>query len=632
MRNSRTWPGLRAYPVLFLSFGGCQLSVEEPVDMGSSHVMSALVSASTGGTLEITAELSAALAGTKIEIPPGSLAEDTRITIDPGPATLAGADSTGSGPSVKFGPDGTRFSKKAKIRIPLTGAFDEDLARVYVLNADGSRQVLMPAALSFDSATQTVGFEVEHFTAFQNGRAGHACQDNESCPGASGCHRGECPSEPDPDPDPDPNECAESDCGPALGLPNWVCEDGSAGGPTGRCLRQSDGSCGWEVVWCPHACTELDCGPVPRIDPSQVCGDVLCRRGDNDQCAWQVPECPEPHDCTEAECGVGPGAPNYVCADGTVAGPTCERDAAGHCGWHMIECPCAPTVPPCAADFECAAGELCVESYCRPVRSECATDTDCIGGRCVNGVCDSGNGLLPPPACTDNSACPPGQFCNQGACEPGEACSAGTECGTGSICHQGLCVPSNDPTTCSDPCAGVTCSNGARCDPTTGRCDIGELACGNTTCGAGEYCCNPSCGLCAPEGGVCTQQVCDTCTDRTCPVGSVCNAGHCEAAECGANDCGPALGLANWACENGEVGGPTGRCLRNAGGGCGWEINYCTPVCAATDCGEPPAGARITSDGHAVLACPNGATVELSCQRDNTVNGACAWSSGHCPI
>lgn len=31
----------------------------------------------------------------------------------------------------------------------------------------------------------------------------------------------------------------------------------------------------------------------------------------------------------------------------------------------------------------------------------------------------------------------------------------------------------------------------------------------NTICGSGEYCCNPSCGICAPLGGACTKQFCD---------------------------------------------------------------------------------------------------------------------------
>jgi len=45
--------------------------------------------------------------------------------------------------------------------------------------------------------------------------------------------------------------CPSAECGPALGLPNTICADGSVGGPTGRCLRLESGGCGWEVRSCP---------------------------------------------------------------------------------------------------------------------------------------------------------------------------------------------------------------------------------------------------------------------------------------------------------------------------------------------------------------------------------------------
>lgn len=46
---------------------------------------------------------------------------------------------------------------------------------------------------------------------------------------------------------------------------------------------------------------------------------------------------------------------------------------------------------------------------------------------------------------------------------------------------------------------------GCGCDTSTAT----ATPCGTSTCGAGQYCCNASCGICAPEGGVCTQQVCE---------------------------------------------------------------------------------------------------------------------------
>lgn len=45
--------------------------------------------------------------------------------------------------------------------------------------------------------------------------------------------------------------CETSACGPALGLPSQICDDGSFSGPTGRCLKNADGTCGWEVASCP---------------------------------------------------------------------------------------------------------------------------------------------------------------------------------------------------------------------------------------------------------------------------------------------------------------------------------------------------------------------------------------------
>jgi hypothetical protein len=44
--------------------------------------------------------------------------------------------------------------------------------------------------------------------------------------------------------------CDASECGPALGMPDYKCPDGSIAGPTGRCLRNADGICGWEIRLC----------------------------------------------------------------------------------------------------------------------------------------------------------------------------------------------------------------------------------------------------------------------------------------------------------------------------------------------------------------------------------------------
>jgi len=53
------------------------------------------------------------------------------------------------------------------------------------------------------------------------------------------------------------------------------------------------------------------------------------------------------------------------------------------------------------------------------------------------------------------------------------------------------------------------------------------------------------------------------------------SAGDSSAVGCDEADCGPRLGLLNWTCPDGSVGGPTGRCLARPGGTCGWEVNNC---------------------------------------------------------
>lgn len=47
-------------------------------------------------------------------------------------------------------------------------------------------------------------------------------------------------------------ECDAKQCGPRLGMPNRTCPDGvHMSGPTGKCLKNADGTCGWEILACP---------------------------------------------------------------------------------------------------------------------------------------------------------------------------------------------------------------------------------------------------------------------------------------------------------------------------------------------------------------------------------------------
>src|SRR5262245_19998213 len=61
---------------------------------------------------------------------------------------------------------------------------------------------------------------------------------------------------------------------------------------------------------------------------------------------------------------------------------------------------------------------------------------------------------------------------------------------------------------------------GSDAPPITGQ------ECGKSVCQDGEFCCNASCGICAPEGGACILIACAPdevpCGDKTCPAGSSC--------------------------------------------------------------------------------------------------------------
>ena len=58
-------------------------------------------------------------------------------------------------------------------------------------------------------------------------------------------------------------------------------------------------------------------------------------------------------------------------------------------------------------------------------------------------------------------------------------------------------------------CSGSGGSHSSNPGQSSGQSSGQPQSCGHTECGAGQFCCNRSCGICAPEGGSCTQQVCE---------------------------------------------------------------------------------------------------------------------------
>jgi hypothetical protein len=180
------------------------------------------------------------------------------------------------------------------------------------------------------------------------------------------------------------------------------------------------------------------------------------------------------------------------------------------------------------------------------------------------------------------------------------------------------------------------------CGGTSVHCRPDGERCGSTTCAPGMVCCNASCGVCTLPDQACTQQACepppaiacetdsdcravsDYCTGCDCRALSVCEAepacptpgvqclvdpcggeeAYCAAGTCALRpaaeacppeDCGPALGMPNAICPDGEtIAGPTGRCLRRVDEVCSWEVIFCpdrgTPRGASRQV-QPAAGA-----------------------------------------
>jgi hypothetical protein len=164
-------------------------------------------------------------------------------------------------------------------------------------------------------------------------------------------------------------DCDSDACGPLPGAPAIMCDDGSIGGSTGRCLRGASGTCGWEIRECPAECTETECGPAPGA-PNFMCADGSwggpgpCARNADGVCGYGFRDCP-PAECAVEDCGPAPGA-EPRCADGTGATTVCTN-VDGVCGWQFecggcgpLECGPAPGV-----GFVCPDGST-ASTVCEP--------------------------------------------------------------------------------------------------------------------------------------------------------------------------------------------------------------------------------------------------------------------------
>lgn len=239
-------------------------------------------------------------------------------------------------------------------------------------------------------------------------------------------------------PDDGPDRCDEEACGPQLGMPTILCEDGSLGGNTGRCLPLDDGGCGWEIRECPEIeeCTDEQCGPMPGM-PAYLCEDGSlggntgrCLRDDEGQCGWEIRECEEPHDelCPDAECGPAPGMPAWECEDGSIGGNTgrCLREDEG-CSWEIRQCPPPSECRPedCAGPQPGCPALLCDDGSVAGCQAACVAGPDGCQWEVEVSECPE-----PPPACTaeDCDGPPPAFGCPARLCDDGSTGGCFADC------------------------------------------------------------------------------------------------------------------------------------------------------------------------------------------------------------
>jgi hypothetical protein len=561
-------------------------------ELGSVHLASGVVGLSGG---ELDAPGNSAAANAKVSIPANVLDGDNTITIDINSKAIVSDNGSNIGPVIQIGPEDLSLKGKVTITIPYQGKPDARRMIVYAKHGDATT-IVKPVDLRIDATLKTLTLQFQSFGQFQCGMG------------------------------PPPPTCAPNDCGPAPGIPNWICEDGTPGGPTGQCIADPNGKCVWDINWCPGACSPSDCGAMPNLA--------------------------------------------IKCADGSVAVPVCNRLQNGQCGWDIHCGGCVPPPVP-GSNGGSSGGTMCDPSD--PTKCGGSGSGGSTGGGSGGTMCDPTDPTKcppppqpVPPVCTANcndpsQACPPGTVCDStsGSCIPDKTQCGATTCGMGEYCCSpecggGTCAPVGAPCpavscpVCGGPNGTTMCPPDTKCDPTTGRCiPAMGVPCGPNTCSAGEICCSDTCGICAPMGAVCPAIACEKCgaNGQTCPPGQVCDAAGQCVTSCQPSDCGPPPPVPNYMCQDGSTGGPTGQCVPAAqsmtpptpAGGpacmpgqacpppttpppqppmCIWEIKWCPRACDPTvDCGPQP----VTNNP----MCPPG-TSSAVCER--APDGTCYWS------
>jgi hypothetical protein len=102
---------------------------------------------------------------THIYIPPGALARDTQITIDPTDAPAAAPGRKVVGKAYEFGPSGTHFAKPATVMLHYDPAqLGSSQVKILAISADGTQEIL-DQTWTYPEDNMVEGY-TSHFTTF----------------------------------------------------------------------------------------------------------------------------------------------------------------------------------------------------------------------------------------------------------------------------------------------------------------------------------------------------------------------------------------------------------------------------------------------------------------------------------
>ena len=215
---------------------------------------------------------------------------------------------------------------------------------------------------------------------------------------------------------------------------------------------------------------------------------------------------------------------------------------------------------------DCTEGETCLVNVCR--QAMCVLVEQCGASLCGTGeyCCNESCGICAPEggACIQEFC----ETCGDVTCNAGESC-CGPDCGICTpvggtcpdICTGPIIIPEDNTAVvlesceADDDCFAMPC-NEEPCFDYVCRESVCVLVeeCGNTECDPEvDYCCNASCGICAPLGGSCVQVVCEACGDEICYTGDSCCSPDCGVCVSPGDPCPEECTNDYWSFPNNEV-------------------------------------------------------------------------------